>query len=492
MGTWNETKEHARRTLMSLTGSRAQTATAIGALALPALFSPVAAVASVAAAGALLFARSRATRQPFAAAAGKVGSRHEETYPIGTMEDGTPVAFSAQQMGSGMLVYGTTGSGRTEALLGIAEGMIAKGSGMIFIDGIGDVSLYAKVASMAAALGREDDVLVIMPAYDGTPRGHAFNPFEFGTSRQLATLIGDLLDPSGSDSALKPRAIALVRPVLEALVRRRDTGISALDLDALLAALSFENAHALLDDEGLPDAVKDDLRSYVKMVPGYQPERGAKQSLHTLEQHGYVESYISSVLRHLKQAAILSSSIPQVDMVDVMRNDRILVVLVPSLDRSELESSICSRAVVATLRMAMTSMLEMRATGDGAITTARRTKTFPIFLNDVGFIASRALGRIATSAYSLGFSMIYGAPDERSLTRRFVETGHDLIANASITIRLHPDGDGRMTTSVKGVSRDLVAIYPRTLGATLTTSSSADCLRLEPSDLIPLTGRLAN
>lgn len=492
MGTWSETKEHARRTLVSLTGSRVQTATAIAALSLPALLSPVAAVASAAAAGALLFARSRATRQPFAAAAGKGGSRHVETYPIGTSGDGAPVALNAQQISSGMLVYGTTGSGRTEALLGIAEGMLAKGSGMIFIDGVGDVSLYAKVVSIAAALGREDDVLVVMPAYDGIPRGHAFNPFEVGTARQLATLVGDLLEPSCVGYDVKPRAVALVRPLLEALVRRRDTGLSALDVDALLAALRFENVHALLEDRELPDAVKDDLRSYVDTIPGYQPERGTKQSLHALEQHGYVESYVSSMLKHLKQAAIMTGSIPQIDMVDVMRNDRILVVLLPSLDRSELESSICSRAVVATLRMAMTSMLETRATVDGAIATARRTKPFPIILNDVGFIASRALGLIVPTAYGLGFSMIYGAPDERSLTRRFSKFGDDLIANTNITIRLHPDGDGRMTTSVKGVVRDLVAIYPRTLGVNPTTSHAADRPRLEPFDLIPLTGHLAN
>lgn len=489
MGTWSETKEHARRTLVSLTGSRAQTATAIAALSLPALLSPVGAVASAAAAGALLFARSRATRQPFAAAAGKGGRLQEQTYPIGTLEDGTPVALNAQQISSGMLVYGTTGSGRTEALLGIAEGMLAKGSGMIFIDGIGDVSLYANLFVMAAALGREDDVLVVFPASrDGTPRGHAFNSFQTGTLQQLTTFVGDLLDPVAKDNVWMARAVALTNLVLEALVFRRDSGKLSLDLGVLLDALALENVLSLSEDRDLPDVVRDRVREYVGLLPGFQPERGPKQAQTTMEQHGYVQMHAGAVLRTLEGAGIITSGGQQVDLEEVMLNDRILVVMLPSPDKSPLETTVCAKAVLGALRMAMTSMAASLTPSD----PNTRSRPFPVILNDVDSGSSRALKTIATQASHLGLSMIYGFQDERSLTRRCGETGMDLIANANTTIQLGSQGDGRMNVSSKGMTQQLVALYPRALRKSVQMSAFKNSAHLDPVDLVPLTTCTAN
>ncbi len=59
------------------------------------------------------------------------------------------------------LIFGSTGSGKTEALIGIAYNALLQASGFIYVDGKGDNSLYAKVFSMVRSMGREDDLLLI-------------------------------------------------------------------------------------------------------------------------------------------------------------------------------------------------------------------------------------------------------------------------------------------------------------------------------------------
>jgi intracellular multiplication protein IcmO len=482
MGAWVETKEHARRALLSLTNSRQQTATAVAALSLPALLSPVVAVACAAAAGALLVSRHRATLQPFRAVAGKGAPRQEGAYPIGTLEDGTPVRLTAQQARSGIVVHGDTGSGKTEAMLGIVEGMLAKGSGLIWVDGIGDVSIYAKVAQMAAAFGREDDVLFVMPAGDdGTPRAHCFNPFETGTSQQLTILVGDLLEDSNDGAAWRGRSIAMVAPVLEALVWRRDAGIASLDIDVILSALILKNVATLAEDPDLPEAIREKLRNYLRSLPGYQPERGEKQAQAVIDQHVFLETQVSPVLRQLARSGLTTSSARYVDLADVLLNDRILVVMLPSVRRDEHEASMFGRAAVAMLKMAVAALPP----------PTRTFRPFPIVLDELRHYASAAAETIAAQASSLGIAMIYGAGDEHPRVRPGGQVAERLVGGADVKLRMSHDGSGRMKAAIGSEHRDIVAIYPRAQGREAHRRIEAHGGLQLPADLIPLTAHAA-
>ena len=69
--------------------------------------------------------------------------------------------FANDDMRTHALIFGSTGSGKTEALLSIAYNALVQGSGFIYVDGKGDNSLYAKVFSMVRSMGRDDDLLLI-------------------------------------------------------------------------------------------------------------------------------------------------------------------------------------------------------------------------------------------------------------------------------------------------------------------------------------------
>jgi intracellular multiplication protein IcmO len=92
-----------------------------------------------------------------------------------------------------MLVLGTTGSGKTEFLLGLVYNALIQNSGFIYTDGKGDVALWNNVFRLARYIGREYDLVLINfltsgrdfldKQYDRTT--NTMNPFALGSSGML-------------------------------------------------------------------------------------------------------------------------------------------------------------------------------------------------------------------------------------------------------------------------------------------------------------------
>src|SRR5215813_12632536 len=69
--------------------------------------------------------------------------------------------FNNEDMRTHVLIFGSTGSGKTEALVSLSFNALVQASGFLYVDGKGDTSLFAKVFSMCRIMGREDDLLLI-------------------------------------------------------------------------------------------------------------------------------------------------------------------------------------------------------------------------------------------------------------------------------------------------------------------------------------------
>ncbi len=101
-----------------------------------------------------------------------------------------------------VLIFGSTGSGKTETLVSIAYNALVQGSGFIYVDGKGDNTLFAKVFSMVTPMGREDDMLLVnfmTGARDivGPQDKRYFQyheSFFLGSSSMLAQLVVSLMD----------------------------------------------------------------------------------------------------------------------------------------------------------------------------------------------------------------------------------------------------------------------------------------------------------
>ena len=102
--------------------------------------------------------------------------------------------FGNDDMRTHVLIFGSTGSGKTVFLTSLAYNALVQSSGFIYVDGKGDNGLYANVFSMARAMGREDDLLVVnfmtgardVIGPQAKRLSNTLNPFAIGSSSMLA------------------------------------------------------------------------------------------------------------------------------------------------------------------------------------------------------------------------------------------------------------------------------------------------------------------
>lgn len=116
--------------------------------------------------------------------------------------------FSNEDMRTHVLIFGSTGAGKTEAMVAIAYNALLQASGFIYVDGKGDNSLYAKLFSMVRSMGRDDDMMLInfmtgardIIGPQEKRLSNTLNPFARGSSSMLTQLVVSMMNSSSSSS----------------------------------------------------------------------------------------------------------------------------------------------------------------------------------------------------------------------------------------------------------------------------------------------------
>jgi intracellular multiplication protein IcmO len=333
------------------------------------------------------------------------------------------------------LVLGTTGAGKTETLLGFASNAVSWGSGFLFCDGKGDVALFAKVYALARRFGREDDLLVLnymtgntdIGLSYGVKRSNTLNPFATGSSDGLTQMVVGLMDDTGGDGAMwKGRATAMFTGVMRALTWLRDQQLIDLNVSEIRDHLQLKRIIDLANPEQyemMPVPIRKSIKSYLTSLPGYKESQGYNQSQTTLDQHGYLEMQFTKILGSLADVYghIFHTPHAEVDMADVVLNRRILVIMLPALEKSKDEIANLGKIVVATLKGMMGGTLGNKVEGNwGDIVENRPTNSpspFIVVLDEVGYYMVDGMDLMAAQARSLGFAMVFAGQDLNAMKR---------------------------------------------------------------------------
>jgi intracellular multiplication protein IcmO len=450
-----DTLRLARNLVDSVAADPAKTASALVGLAAVGSLGPVGALAATACGAALLHRRFSWLRSdPFGRTRAEVKAMESGfNFRIGS-ETGTgrPVTISGDEAGQHMLVMGKAEADKTSFLLGLSEQAIAAGSGVLYVDGKGDLSLFAKMFRIARRHGRLDDLLVLnmMTGNHDAREGNGFllsntlNPFATGSSDNLTQLVVSLMDEVGGDGAMwKGRATAMFTGLMKALVWLRDNDELRLDVGSLRDHLGFGAIVGLASGAsapGLPEEIRSALRAYLSCLPGYNPERGARQAQTTLDQHGYLEMQFTKILGSLADVYghVYRTRLSDLDMEDVVLNRRIVMVMLPALEMSGDELANLGKIVVATLKGMMGAALGRRIAGGwNDIAHSRRAtpgSPFLCVLDEVGYYAVEGLALMAAQARSLGFAMVYGSQDLWALKRLNEKEAASILANTNVTV----------------------------------------------------------
>ncbi len=372
--------------------------------------------------------------------------------------------FNNDDMRTHVLIFGSTGSGKTEALVSLAFNALVQGSGFLYVDGKGDNSLFAKVFSMARFMGREDDILLInfmtgardVVGAQEKRLSNTMNPFCNGSSSMLSQLVVSLMDSGGQGSdgdMWKGRAIVFVEALMKVLVYMRDAGKLLLDANTIRNYFELPRIEAIAMDKMLirdnqepvsladaPDMVLEPITNYVINLPGYDRSKKGKQGSQVLEQHGFITMQLTRVFGSLADTYghIIRTNLAEVDLKDVVLNRRILVVLLPALEKSPDELASLGKVIIASLKAMMAAGLGDAVEGTfKEVVTRKPTNSatpYMCILDEYGYYAVKGFAVVPAQARSLGFSVIFAGQDLPAFQKASKEEAASIGANTNIKI----------------------------------------------------------
>ena len=357
-----------------------------------------------------------------------------------------------------ILYLGTTGSGKTEGLKSFATSAMSWGSGFVYIDGKADMDLWSSLSSLVRRFGRDDDLLVLnymTGNSDARAPSNTMNPFSSGSASYLTQMLVSLMPEAEGDNAMwKERAVSLLSSLMPALTWKRDHQDFPLSVNSIRNYLNLNYVIMLSRDEAIPEKIREGLVGYLDTLPGYVdtafddqgkekpmgPDQPMVDTTTVRQQHGYLTMQFTRALQSLGDdyGYIFDTQAADVDMVDVVLNRRIMVTLIPALEKSGDETANLGKIIAATIKGMMGSTLGSKLEGESSTVIENRpthsSTPFMTIFDEVGYYTAQGMAVMAAQARSLGFCLVFAAQDLQAMEKRVKEEARSITANCNIKI----------------------------------------------------------
>jgi intracellular multiplication protein IcmO len=363
-------------------------------------------------------------------------------------------------------IPGTTGAGKTTAILSFLANALAQGSGFVLVDGKADNRLFGEVLALARRFGREDDVLVLnFMVASGARDSNSFNPFAIGNADAIRELLASQLGeqrPEDANGVFRSRAIALVGTMAPVLTWMRDHKNVPITIEKIRFALELRGIWKLatrrvfesrnpetgrIDEIPVPDMPEDliyPLQAYLGEIPGYDTslDYNKQKTDEPFKQHGFALFYFTATFTQLAVSLghIFKVEQGDVEMRDVVLNRRILVVNLPALENSDDTLAALGKIVVASLRGMMAQILGARLEGDYAEIVANKpgmgVAPFQVVLDELAYYATSGLDRMLAMGRGLNIMFWLGFQEVSGIWARLGEKTQSLLGNANLTVAM--------------------------------------------------------
>lgn len=368
------------------------------------------------------------------------------------------VWFTNSDARTHVLYLGTTGSGKTVGLTSMVSNAISWGSGFVYVDGKADTDLWSNLSSLVRRFGRDDDLLVLnymTGNSDARAPSNTMNPFSSGSASYLTNMLVELMPPSEGDNAMwKERAVSLCAAMMPALTWKRDNQDMPLSVSVIRDYLALNNVIKLQRDDAIPEAIRSGLTGYLDTLPGFTaeayddngkvkppgPDTPQYDTNTANQQHGYLAMQFTRSLQSLGDdyGYIFDTQAADVDMLDVVLNRRILIVLIPALEKSGDEIANLGKIVAANMKGMMGSTLGATVEGESATVIENKpthsATPFMTVFDEVGYYTASGMAVMAAQARSLGFSLIFSGQDLPAMKKRVREEANSITANCNIKL----------------------------------------------------------
>ncbi len=347
-----------------------------------------------------------------------------------------------------ILVFGTTGAGKTEAMVSFGANFIATGSGLIYNDAKASPSLAWQIYTLARYFGRDDDFLIINYLTGNTsssadPAQRLTNdsaPFAFGSAEASSQLIISLLPvDGGANKVFSDAAIALIQSVMPALTELREKGLLRIDPKLIRSYMEYSNCCELMTNPFVSLQAREAVVSFIRSRAGYDKTRPYNmQPEEVKKQFGFAQAYFIRALSALSDVYghIYMTGAGEVDYRDIILNDRIVCTLLPSLQYSGDELSNLGKIILSSIRNAMAIGLgyEIEGRREDVLESLPTSSNKPIgIINDeYAYMAVEGFAITAAQGRGLNCTMIFGGQDYAGFKRASEMEAEQIVANARL------------------------------------------------------------
>jgi intracellular multiplication protein IcmO len=404
---------------------------------------------------------------------GRKARMAEGSIHLGRDVDGRELWIAFEDGRQHATVPGTTGAGKTTALLSFLANALTHASGFVIVDGKADNKLYGEVLALARRFGREDDVLCLnFMVASGVKDSNRFNPFAVGNADAIGEMLSSLLGepaPGDANGVFRERAVALVGTLTPVLVWMRDHKNVPLNIETIRLSFElrsiwkvatkrvFEVRNPMTGettDIPVPEMPEDliyPLQAYLGELPSYDMslDWNRQKTEEPSKQHGFAQFYFTHTFQLLGVSLghIFKVRQSDVDMRDVVLNRRILVVNLPALESSDERLAALGKIVVASLRGMMAQMLGARLEGDSDVIVANKpgmgVAPFHVVLDEVGYYATSGMDRMLAQGRGLNLMFWLGFQEVSGIWARLGEKTQSLLGNGNLTVAMRQQDANR-------------------------------------------------
>lgn len=367
---------------------------------------------------------------------------------------GRELWISMDDMTRHILMFGTTGAGKTETLLGYVLNQLGYGKGLIYSDQKAQNDVALAIMSLARRFGREDDIRVmnfitggrsraqeLLEDVKNRPQTNTVNAFGIAEETYIINLMDSMLPPAGNDGGWQEKARAMIQALVFALVykcRREGTVMSQRTIQAHLPLRAIARLYIQSVEEQWHEEARLPLENFLGTLAGFdlaKVDKPDEWSPEALNQHGYLIQQFTRMLALFNDTYghVFARDAGDIDLRDVVHNDRILVLLIPALEISSSEAATLGRLYVSQLAMILSqdlgAKLEGKAADNMVIRKYRDRFPFLWIVDEVGACYTEKLGELATQVRSLGYCLLLAGQEAQRLKSAAGDKIWTLIAN---------------------------------------------------------------
>jgi len=276
------------------------------------------------------------------------------------------------------LWIGTTGAGKSEGLTSLFASILGLGGGGIYADAKANPKLAFQLYTLLCMCGRSESwrlLNYIKPEHSdelsADINSNDSNPFIANSPDTNIEQVTSLMaEGGGDDQFFVDKAITLVRGLMPALDwKARNDPNFIIYPEVIEAHLNLQTLIDFAYSKELPEKYAKNLKNYLKNnINGFNDGQldASKYDSKATTFHTDAVGYLQGPLSNLTNvyANIYNSDLPEIYYKDIVFNNRVLLIMIPSLGLSDDAKKSLGKLNLAGMKMAMGFSLGNKIEGD--------------------------------------------------------------------------------------------------------------------------------